>query len=162
MVSIECTEAALITVAALIEQDPAFTPAFERLESELETARQTSTTETEIQSRAAFILRNAKTRSKPTSAKLSGKGISGGGKPGLRLEGGCAFLCVSHNPAVVIQFKPDQKLVTMARDKLRTFPEPLPAAFLALHMDSGLHRIAKSVGRYDRVVNEAAYNGYVG
>lgn len=162
MVTIERIEATLIKVAALMERDPAFTPVFERFESELDAARQTSTKATKAQSWAALILHSAKARSKPTGAKLSGQDISGGGKPGLRFEDSYTFLCASLNRSAVIQCKPDQNLATMTRDKLRTLPKPPAVALLALNVDARFHRIAKSLGRYDRVVNEAAYNGCVG
>lgn len=162
MATIERIEATLIKVVALMERDPAFTPVFERLESELEAARPPSTKATKAKSWAALILRSAKARSKPTGANLSGQDIFGGGKPGLRFEDSYTFLCASLNRSAVTQCKPDQNLATMTRDKLRTIPEPPAVALLALNVDARFHRIAKSLDRCDRAVNEAAYNGYVG
>lgn len=56
MVSIERIEAALLKVAALVERDPAFSPVFERLEAELEAARQADSQRTAAQERAARLL----------------------------------------------------------------------------------------------------------
>lgn len=61
--SVQRIEAALLKVAALMECDPAFTPIFERLEAELQAARQVSLGKTEAQSRAAQFIQSAKARS---------------------------------------------------------------------------------------------------
>ena len=55
-VSIQRIEAALFKVAALMESDPALAPVFERLESELEQARQSANGQSNAQRRAAALL----------------------------------------------------------------------------------------------------------
>jgi hypothetical protein len=55
-VSIERLEAALLKLAHLVARDPAFTPIFERLETELDLARKKVKAMTEAQQRAKSLL----------------------------------------------------------------------------------------------------------
>jgi len=54
--TIQRIEAALFKVAALLESDPAVTPVFERLENELNQARQSAGSQSAAQHRAAALL----------------------------------------------------------------------------------------------------------
>ena len=54
--SVERLEAALLKVAHLVARDPAFTPIFERLETELALAREKAEAMTEAQQRAKSLL----------------------------------------------------------------------------------------------------------
>lgn len=56
MVSTDRIKAALFKVAALVDRDPAFTPVFERLESELDAALKAETGKSAAQERAARLL----------------------------------------------------------------------------------------------------------
>lgn len=68
MLTVQRIEAALLKVAALVERDPAFTPIFERLESELESARLAEGGRTDAQRRAALLLsQKANGRSSPAT-----------------------------------------------------------------------------------------------
>lgn len=65
MVSIHRIETALLKVALLVGQDPAFSPVFERLEAELAKARALDSGETEVQRRARALLAQ---RAKPATS----------------------------------------------------------------------------------------------